>query len=153
MIARHRELAPEPAQAICEVWRKVLAQTRYSAGEALSRCDGVTYHFAYTSDRSGRMEGTAWSPGRNTPPGRLAALSHLLLDYVLDTGQSNEQTIELIREHVAWLSAWKSERILMVIVRNDGTLLACPVRCEEASGPGTVARGRNDWLCHKVRHK
>jgi hypothetical protein len=69
--------------AICDLWKQILLKTRYST-ESCIGCDGVTYHFTYWSIGKTPMCGKIWSPGKETIPGKLAALALSLKDYVRD---------------------------------------------------------------------
>jgi len=42
------KLPIELGAGICDIWSKVLSQTRYPHAPFLDGCDGITYHFAYS---------------------------------------------------------------------------------------------------------
>jgi hypothetical protein len=94
------QLESSLAGAICGVWRGALSQARYSKDQAGGN-DGVTYHFGYW-DVGARMAGKAWSPTEQTAPGKLAAISHALRDYLRNEGPASQQIIQAIEEHLAW---------------------------------------------------
>jgi hypothetical protein len=99
------QLAADLGGAICDVWRKVLSQTRYPKElQTSGRCDGVTYHFAYWGVRGGSLlAGKAWSPAEESVAGKLVAVSHALRDYLGEAGPSRQQIVQTIEEHLAWL--------------------------------------------------
>jgi hypothetical protein len=85
------ELAATLGGAVCDIWSRVLSQTRYPP-ERWSGCDGVTYHFAYC--RSGirgipERSGKTWSPEEESVPGKLVGLSHALGDYAKDSANQD----------------------------------------------------------------
>jgi hypothetical protein len=104
VVKRRRELPMELVSAICEVWRKVLFETRHPQTH-FPGCDGVTYHFSHWAQETGTMAGKTWSPPEATPPGRLVAISHSLRRFLIEDELSIELVMERIRKQVASLSA------------------------------------------------
>jgi hypothetical protein len=87
-----RSIPADVGAAVCDLWEKVLAQTRYS-GDQLRGNDGETYYFA-----CGSMTGVTWTPFGETIPRKLIRLSEALRDYVrnAEVGEagSNSKTEE-----------------------------------------------------------
>jgi hypothetical protein len=83
-----RQLPTDHAGAICDIWKGILAQTRYPQESAFG-LDGVYYHFAYWAKGSSLLAGKIWSPERTTVPGKLADLGQTLRDYVKDTANQD----------------------------------------------------------------
>jgi hypothetical protein len=98
---RRRELTTDLGGAICDIWSRSLSQTRYPAGEPIRGVDGTSYHFAYWTVCVS-MAGKVWSPRGRTVPSRLAALGHLLKDYVQESAHSSQPIVQRIKEHIAW---------------------------------------------------
>ena len=97
----HRnELNPSLAGAVCDIWSRVLLQTRYPQ-EPLDGCDGVTYHFAYSGKGKLAMAGKTWSPEEETVPGKLVGLSHALRDYAKDAA-NQDVFLTVIEDHLEW---------------------------------------------------
>lgn len=97
------ELAADLGGAVCDIWNRVLSQTRY-AREPLHGCDGLTYHFAYSRmgikgipERSGKT----WSPEKGSVPGKLVGLSHALGDYAKDS-PNRDVFLKVIQDHIEW---------------------------------------------------
>jgi len=91
------EIPGDDAQAISDVWKKMLFETRH-ASECPLGLDGETFHFFC----QGGMEGKTWSPKQNTAPGKLASISLLLREYALATGSSRSVFSQKIRTEIAW---------------------------------------------------
>jgi hypothetical protein len=100
---RHNKLPMELGTAICDIWSRVLSQTRYSKESQIAACDGIEYHFAYSRRSIGSMAGKAWSPGETTAPGKLVALSNNLREYVQDGEHPNLQIVRRIEDQIAGL--------------------------------------------------
>jgi hypothetical protein len=77
------QLPTNHAEEICNIWRRILLQTRYPE-QCEFGCDGVTYHFGYWKTGNRSMAGKTWSPGKTTAPGMLASLANNIRDYVRD---------------------------------------------------------------------
>lgn len=97
----HRsELATDLGGAVCDIWSKVLSQTRYPQ-EPLPACDGITYHFVYSRKGKPTTAGKTWSPSRTTVPGKLVGLSHALRDHAKDS--ANQDVFrQVIEDHLEW---------------------------------------------------
>jgi hypothetical protein len=106
---RYGELSIELGAAVCDIWSRVLSQTRYPEERTMDRCDGVSYHFAYSRKNIASTAGTTWSPPEGTIPGQLVGLSDTLRKYVQYGGQSNAQIVRKIAEDLAWLQTATSE--------------------------------------------
>ena len=104
-----RDLSKNLGTRICDIWRKVLSETRYPKSSISGRCDGTTYHFGYENKETNPMYGQTWSPAEQTQAGQLAALSHSLRDYLRAAGPSEQQIVQKIEAHLAWLLAQTSE--------------------------------------------
>lgn len=94
------QLPTDRAGAICDIWKRILAQTRYPQKSALG-CDGVDYHFAYWGVGSPPLAGKVWSPEETTVPGKLADLGQTLTDYVKDTA-NQDVFLKAIEDHLEW---------------------------------------------------
>ncbi len=105
---RYSELSLELGVAVCDIWSRVLSQTRYPEKRTMG-CDGVSYHFAYSKAGIASTAGTTWSPPEGTIPGQLVALSDTLREYVQYGGQSNVQIVRKIEEDLTWLQTATSE--------------------------------------------
>ena len=97
------EMAADLGGEVCEIWRRVLSQTRYPQ-EHCDGCDGVIYHFTYS--RRGtkgipRRSGKTWSPEEDSVPGKLVGLSHTLADYAKDP-VNRDVFLEVIQDRVRW---------------------------------------------------
>jgi hypothetical protein len=102
--SRHKQLPTDLAVAVCDVWSKVLLQTKYSL-ELQRGCDGTTYHFAY--ERHGKvppMTGRTWSPPKQSVPGHMAELAHTLREYVTDPHRSYHLQEKIVNQ-VQWLKS------------------------------------------------
>jgi len=101
----HRsELATDLGRAVCEIWGRVLSQTRYPREPLQGTCDGVTYHFAYSRQGVKGIPPTAgktWSPNEETVPGKLVGLSHALRDYAKDSA-NQDVFLRVIQDHLEW---------------------------------------------------
>lgn len=97
------ELAADLGGAVCDIWNRVLSQTRYTQERCLG-CDGVTYHFSYS--RRGikgipKISGKTWSPSADSVPGKLVGLSYALRDHAKDS--ANQDVFQnVIRDHLEW---------------------------------------------------
>lgn len=103
-------LAADLGGAVCDIWSRVLFQTRY-ANEQWQGCDGVSYHFTYS--RKGargvpKKSGKTWSPGKNSIPGKLVSLSHALGVYAKDL-DNQDVFLKMIQDHIEWLQS-RSQR-------------------------------------------
>jgi hypothetical protein len=98
-----RPLPIDLAGAICDVWSRVLSQTRY-AEESQVGNDGVYYHFGYWVVGKGPLAGKTWSPRGAMVPGKLVALRHNLKDYVQDPA-NQEVFLKVIEDHIEWFDA------------------------------------------------
>lgn len=97
----HRnELDPALAEAVCDIWSRVLLQTRYPQ-EPLHCCDGITYHFACSGKGKLAMAGKTWSPEEGTVPGKLGGLSHALRDYAKNAANQGV-FLTVIEDHLEW---------------------------------------------------
>ena len=94
-------LAEELGVLLCEVWRKMLLRVRHPEHSGIGK-DGVTYHFAAWAPGVGFMAGNTWSPGSQTAPGKLVALSQLLYQYVENTDTGRRELIGEILQAAAW---------------------------------------------------
>jgi hypothetical protein len=94
------QLPTDRAGAICDFWKRILAQTRYPEKPKLG-CDGVYYHFAYWGVGSTPLAGKIWSPDETSVPGKLAELGHTLRDYVKDTA-NQDVFLKAIEDHLEW---------------------------------------------------
>ena len=100
-VRTHRcHLPTDRAGAICDIWRRILSQTRYHKKSELG-CDGVNYHFAYWSVGSAPLAGKTWSPEETTVPGKLAVLGHTLKDYAKHTA-NQEVFLKTIEDQLEW---------------------------------------------------
>jgi len=106
---RRSDLTSNLGTQICSIWRRVLSATRYPKVPILGACDGVTYHFGYEGKETNPMYGKTWSPGQQTVPSQLAALSNTLRDYIRTTNPSEQQIDQRIAAHLAWFSTQPSE--------------------------------------------
>jgi hypothetical protein len=106
---RYSELSLELGVAVCDIWSRVLSQTRYPEKRTIDRCDGVSYHFAYSRKNIASTAGTTWSPPEVTIPGQLVGLSDTLREYVHYGGQSNLQIVRKIEEGLTCLQTATSE--------------------------------------------
>jgi hypothetical protein len=97
------ELDKTVGTAVCNVWSKVLSQTRYSENPFLG-CDGVTYHFAYSKRGIPATAGKTWSPAETTIPGKLVALACSLKDYARDP-DNQDAFLQAVNDQLAWLEA------------------------------------------------
>ena len=101
-VKKHRtELATELGAAVCDIWSRVLSQTRYPQEPLLGACDGVTYHFAYSRKGMPATAGKTWSPVESTIPGKLTALAHSIKDYVRDPA-NQDVFMQVINDHLEW---------------------------------------------------
>lgn len=96
-----RKLDTHLGGAICDIWSRVLSQTRYPQKPLICACDGTMYHFAYSRKGIPSTAGKTWSPLEGTIPGKLVDLSRILKNYVQDCGQSSLQIVRRIEEHIA----------------------------------------------------
>jgi hypothetical protein len=98
----HRsELATDLGRAVCDIWSRVLSQTRYPREPLQGACDGVTYHFAYSRKWIKETAGKTWSPEEETVPGKLVGLSHALRDYAKDSA-NQDVFLKVIQDHLEW---------------------------------------------------
>lgn len=97
---QHGRLPIDRAEAICDIWRRILSQTRYPKESRMGN-DGVVYHFAYWVVGNPAQSGKTWSPGMTTVPGKLAALGHSIKDYVQDP-ENQDVFLNVIDDHLAW---------------------------------------------------
>jgi hypothetical protein len=101
-VKKHRtELATELGAAVCDIWSRVLSQTRYPQAPLPGACDGVTYHFAYSKKGIPATAGKTWSPLESTIPGKLTALANNIKDYVRDPA-NQDVFLNLINNHLEW---------------------------------------------------
>ena len=70
------EINPSIADAIVDIWLKMLLQTRYKK-EKLLGFDGADYHFSM-SDGYQTLGGKIWSPSPESKTGILVELTHLM---------------------------------------------------------------------------
>jgi hypothetical protein len=94
------QLPTDRAGAICDIWKRILAQTRYPQESKLG-CDGVYYHFGYWGKGSPPLAGKIWSPEETTVPGKLADFGRTLRDYVKDTA-NQDVFLRAIEDHLEW---------------------------------------------------
>jgi hypothetical protein len=94
------QLPTDRAGAMCDIWRRILLQTRYHEKSKLG-CDGVFYHFAYWRVGSAPLAGKTWSPEEATVPGKLAVLGHTLKDYARDTA-NQDVFLKAIEDQLEW---------------------------------------------------
>lgn len=104
-----RDLSKDLGTRICQIWRKVLSETRCPKVPVLGACDGVEYHFGYEAKETNPMYGQTWSPAKHTVPGELASLSHTLRHYLRAANPSEPQFVERIEAHLAWFRTQTSE--------------------------------------------
>jgi hypothetical protein len=90
-----RSISAEVGAAVCEVWKKVLAQTRYSDDQFRGN-DDETYFFTY-----GGMAGTTWTPSGETIPRKLIRLCEALRDYVRSAETPESGTAAEADRHIA----------------------------------------------------
>jgi hypothetical protein len=100
-------LPTDRAAAICDIWRRILSQTRYHKKSELG-CDGVFYHFAYWGIGSAPLAGKTWSPEETTVPGKLAVLGHTLRDYAKDT-ENQDVFLKAMEDQLEWFQTRPSE--------------------------------------------
>lgn len=99
----HQSRLPmERAEAICDIWRKILSRTRYPK-ESQMGCDGVSYHFAYCG-LGNLLAGKTWSPEETSVPGKLVALGGALRDFVRDPA-NQDVFLNVIDDHLAWFAS------------------------------------------------
>ena len=84
------------AEGICDTWRKMLLRVR-NPEMGMVGTDGIGYHFSCR-----RMAGKTWSPDKESAPGKLVALGHLLADYVESDYSRRVAVADDIRKHVDW---------------------------------------------------
>ena len=94
------QLPTDRAGAICDIWKRILAQTRYPQESTLG-FDGVDYHFGYWGKGSPPLAGKIWSPEETTVPGKLADFGRTLRDYVKDTA-NQDVFLRAIEDHLEW---------------------------------------------------
>jgi len=99
---RCTELSKDLGFSVCHSWRRIVSQTHYAEQRLGGRCDGESYHFAYSGKDTPEMAGQTWSPAKTTVPGRFVALAKALKEYVRDP--VNHPAMEAIHDHVAWLT-------------------------------------------------
>lgn len=94
-------LASELAALLCAVWQKMLLRVRHPKSSGIGM-DGVTYHFASQWPGARFMAGMTWSPDKQTAPGKLVALSHLLCQYTEATDTERRKLVGAIHQAAAW---------------------------------------------------
>jgi hypothetical protein len=149
------QLPTELGGAICDIWRKVLSETRHPEVRD-GGWDGVMYHFGHWSVSTGtRMAGKTWSPPEKTFPGKLVSLSVALKDYALDKGESKRQIVQRIEDHLAWLQTntpMPGERRFTVIELRKEPPNTPPTPCPWCGKPLRTKTARQCRFCGKDWH-
>jgi hypothetical protein len=147
------QLPTELGAAICDIWRKVLSQTRHPE---VREGGWDVYHFAHWSVGTGtRMAGKTWSPPEETFPGKLVSLSKALKDHALEKGESNPQVIQRIEGHLAWLQTHtptRGERRLTVVELRKEPSDTPPTPCPWCGKPLRTKTARQCRFCGKDWH-
>jgi hypothetical protein len=87
-----REITSDLASSILEVWEAMLLKTRHRKSEEIG-LDGVTYHFAGRFNFQ-LFSGQIWSPGPDTPPGKLVELAKTMNAWCENGTSSNVESLE-----------------------------------------------------------
>lgn len=101
------KLVPALGGAVCDIWNRVLFQTRYPP-EPLHGRDGTTYHFSYSRKRGLAMAGKTWSPEEETVPGKLVGLSQALKCYAKDAA-NQDVFLKAVEDHLEWFRSFELE--------------------------------------------
>ena len=108
------------AEAVQEVWLRMLRQTLYTARPVGGGADGVNYHFSRfvplgkndPKAPSGWEAGWIWTPKPDSLTGQLASLSEALRTYTLDSSDGRKQSLASIQE--------RSKRLLSAFDGKEG---------------------------------
>lgn len=102
------------AEAVFEVWRRMLHATRYPIDEERMGEDGETYHFSrqISMNHKGRLDpragfehGKIWSPDEDSPTGELVAIGEALKKYALARPEDRDGIQAEIRKKADQLKA------------------------------------------------
>jgi hypothetical protein len=102
------------AEAVFEVWRRMLHATRYPPEGAGLGTDGEVYHFSRQlplfdkgrpDPRAGFEHGKIWSPDEDSPTGELVAIGEILKKYALARPEDRDKIQAEIRNKAEQLKA------------------------------------------------